>query len=539
MSIRSAVAGWLRGAATSIDPIHPRDPALARMFGFGNATFSGVDITHEKVMAIPAVLRGVSIISNGMAKLPFYVFREDDDGHTWDRTHPSWTVVSRKPHRDITDGLFRQCMTSWAMLWGNAYAYIDRPNWPNGPLELIPLLPDRTRPYRAKEDGTETADVESGGMLRYATRIGDETRTLDASEVLHLRGLGPNPYMGYNIFELLSEAFGGSIALKEFGHRFFGQGANPVGFVQMDGSLDEEAEERFRKSLQKSMEGLGRSHKIALLEEGAKFQKLTVDPESAQAVEANQFDARTIAMCIGIKVHKLIDGANTSYASLEQSNQEHKDDDLLPWVCRWREEMEDKLLTEEQSENGTHTIDVDDEAMSWVPFRERAEGVVQLYTNGLVDKDEARRKVNFGPSKARRAKEFKTPANIVYEEDAAMMASQPELPTNDTTTTDNRLLDVSLAYVDGVAARLGKVAVTKSKNAETFDRWLSDLKAQQGPLPLQPSIDSLYAYVHAESKNCLLSTVTDAELREAVTAAATTFTKQAAIIVEEHLSCTN
>src|SRR3990167_3843834 len=262
--IANAIAGLFRLAAETINPIHPRDPALAKMFGIGAGTFSGVPVTHDKVAALPAVLRGVSIISNGMMKMPFYVFKESESGRTWDKKHPAWKAVSIKPHANITDGIFRQSLTAWAMLWGNAHAFIDRPNWPSGPVTLLPLLPDRTWPYRQAVSGATTPDVDDGdGMLRYATRVGNETRTLDASEVLHIRGLGPNPYTGWDIVDLLKETFGGALAAQEFGHRFFGQGANPAGFIEMTGSLDEESEERFMKSLRNATSGLGKSHKFA------------------------------------------------------------------------------------------------------------------------------------------------------------------------------------------------------------------------------------------------------------------------------------
>ena len=71
-------------------------------------------------------------------------------------------------------------------------------------------------------------------------------------------------------------------------------------------------------------------HRIMVLEEGAKFHQWTVDPAKAQFLEGLQFDYRQLANIIGIKVHKLIDTANSAYASLEQANSEHRDDDLLP-----------------------------------------------------------------------------------------------------------------------------------------------------------------------------------------------------------------
>lgn len=512
--IADAIRGFFQSAAESINPVHPRDPALAKMFGLGSGTFSGIDVTHDKVAALPAVIRGVTIISSAMRKMPFYVFRESEEGRTWDKSHPSWQAVAVKPHPNITRGTFRENLNSWAMLWGNAYAYIDRPNWPQGPISLIPMLPDRTFPYRVSRSGSATDNLEDeDGMLRFATRVGGELRTFDESEVLHVHGIGPNPYIGWDIVELMKETFGGAIANQQFGNRFFGQGANPAGFVMMDGSLEEEEEENFMASLQKAMSGLAKSHKVVLLEEGAKFQALTVDPQKAQFLEGKQFDVRQLAMSIGIKVHKLIDGANSSYASLEQGNQEHRDDDVIPWVGRWSEEMEDKLLTERQKQEGTHSIGVDDEAMTWVPFRERASGVVELYNNGLIEKDEGRRKVNFGPSGANRAKDFRIPSNIVYEDDAALIpASEPD----DETTPDesSKFAEVATAYLARIAVRLQKAANSKAaKGSKEFIAWVDGLTTEAGPESLQPMIDELYTSV-SMTCNRVTRTATEDELME-------------------------
>ncbi|WP_337892750.1 phage portal protein, partial [Mesomycoplasma ovipneumoniae] len=142
-----------------------------------------------------------------------------------------------------------------------------------------------------------------------------------------------------------------------------------------------------------------------------------------------------LAMIIGIKVHKLVDGANSAFASLEQANHEHKDDDIVPWVNKWRSEYSEKLLTADERNSMERSIDIDDESLDWVPFSDRARGSVELYNNGLITKDEGRRKVNFGPSKAKRASQYRIPANIVYEDDQALIttqvAPQQQKPQND------------------------------------------------------------------------------------------------------------
>lgn len=535
-------------AALTLDGTNPRDPAISAMLGLGREATSGVSVTHDTVMAIPAVKRAVQIITDKIFGMPWYVFREEADGREWDRTHPAWRCVSTRANPDLDDATLRQQLTQWAILWGNGCAAIHRPKgWPDsGHVELYPLLPDRTRMERVSRRIAErVGDPTIAGQLVYLTTIGGEEMSFARDDVLHIRGLGPNPYWGWDIVDLLIEAFGGVMAKEQFGNRFFGQGANPAGFITMDGRLDEEAEENFIASLQRGLQGLGNAHRAVLLEEGAKFTPVTIDPQKSQMIEGRQFDVRTIAMAIGIKVHKLIDGANSAFASLEQANQEHKDDDILPWVNKWRKEYSAKLLSDDQQAGGTHSIDVDDEQLEWVPFSERSSGVVELYNNGLIDKDEGRRKVNFGPSRSRRSKQFRIPANIVYEDDASLVHVTPgSAPADDDDDTGagaasangdessagdsgddmaaelaEQLDEMRADYVARMTRRLRKTAQAKAKQgASTLLAWLDALEAESSPSAVAEAATAAHeAFVLAVNEIAGRVT-TDEQLREAIDA---------------------
>lgn len=557
---------------------HPRDPAIAKLLGLGSQNTAGVNVTHEKVMAIPAIKRAVQIITDKMYGMPWYVFQEQEDGREWVRTHKAWRCVNLMANREIDAQSLRQQLTQWAMTWGNGCAYIDR-EADSGSIELLPLLPDRTGLVRVGPNLAEKLGLDREGMLMVKTKIGDETRYLDYDDVLHIKGLGDNPYWGWDITELMAECFGGAMAKDEFSNRFFSGGANPVGFVTMDGSLDEESEETYMQSLQKAMTGLGKAHKVILLEEGAKFQQVTIDPIKSQMLEGKQFDVRLLAMAIGIKVHKLIDGANSAFASLEQANHEHKDDDILPWVNKFRVQYARKLLSQDELNSGSHSIDVDDEALDWVPFSERARGATDLYNNGLITKDEGRRKVNFGPSKSARAKEFRIPANIVYEDDQSMVSGTdgvnsgggssgsgaernltiaetiqkiylgvgkvvtsdeareivnqetgaslqvpgPEFsaaPASNNGTSSEEVpidySDVADAYLDRIEKRLIAQAKSKAKSPADFLSWLDSLKTEEGPKSIQPQIDQLYSAIIERLNKLAATAKTSEELQNAI-----------------------
>lgn len=517
-------------SAISLSGSHPRDPAVARILGLGMQNTAGVAVSHDKVIAMPAIKRAVQIITDKMFGMPWYVFREQEDGREFERSHPAWRCVNLMANRYVDAPTLRQQLTQWALLWGNGCAYIDR-EAASGHIELLPLLPDRTEYMKINKqmaDLSGNPDMEGAMMIK--TKIGEEVKLFHYSDVLHIRGLGGNPYWGWDIVELMTECFGGAMAKDEFSNRFFSNGANPVGFIQMDGSLDEESEETYMQSLQKAMSGLGKAHKVILLEEGAKFQQVTIDPIKSQMLEGKQFDIRLLAMAIGIKVHKLIDGANSAFASLEQANHEHKDDDILPWVNKFRAQYDRKLLSGDELESGSHSIDVDDESLDWVPFSERASGSVELYNNGLITKDEGRRKVNFGPSKSARAADYRIPSNIVYEDDQALIAPQAPKPA----TADNEeddpdvededededsaidYSDVADAYIAKVEKRLIAQAKAKAKNPKEFLEWLDGLKAEEGPQSIQPRIDQLYSGIIQRLNQLAGTAKTAEELQNAI-----------------------
>ncbi len=514
-------------SALSIAGSHPRDPAIARMLNVGKGNSAGVTIDEQRVMALPAIKRAVQIITDKMFGLPWYVFNEKPDGREFNRNHKAWNCVNWMANSEMSAPALRQILTQWAMTWGNGCAWIDRSS---PQLELYPLLPDRTRPVRITERMSQAieGDDSLAGRLFIETRVNNELKIFDYSDVFHVRGLGGNGFWGWDIFELLAETFAGAIAKEEFSNRFFSNGANPVGFITMDGSLEEEDEETYMSSLSKAMSGLGKAHKLILLEEGAKFTPVTTDPIKSQMLEGKQFDVRLLAMAIGIKVHKLVDGANSAFASLEQANQEHKDDDVLPWVNKFRVEGDRKLLDSDEGASGKVSIDVDDENLDWVPFVDRAKGAVELHNNGVITKDEARRKVNYGPSKAKRARDYRIPANILYEDDAAMIQGQPSgspAASSNTLATEPAsppaappavdYSDVAAAYLDKLEKKITAQAKSKAKHPSDFLTWLDSLKPEAGPASIQSQIDDLYARQIARL-NTLAESHSDEELVNAI-----------------------
>ncbi|MEL6111148.1 MAG: phage portal protein, partial [Planctomycetota bacterium] len=466
-------------------------------------------------------------------------------------------TVAIAPSPEIKRFDFVRTLTSWALGWGNGIAYIDRPNWPdpNGTIEFIPLMPDRTRPVRITEKQAKHYDIDRSliGKLFYETMIDDETVAYPHDDCIHIRGLGPNPYWGYDVCTLLIEHLGGVKARAEFGQRFYGQGANPAGIIEHPGQLSEPAAERLKRTFDEKMEGMSRAHRAILLEDGAKYSQLTIDPQKAQFLEGLEFDYRILANIVGIKVHKLTDVKVNAYASLEMAESEHRDDDIIPWVMQWGGEYNHKMLTQRQFREGTHVIACDDEYLDgWVSFSDKATGVVELRNNDMITRNEGRRRLNFPPTKDRDGDRFMSPMNIDFTDtknslvDAGASAgdnatqivagflsapSTESLAESDgSPLTETNVVCVGAvaavepeadaggdelrsAWLAKVRSRLGKRA-TKPRETAEFIEWLDQLAAEDAPECIQADVDALYQDIKTR-----LTAVVDQTLPEGTTLA--------------------
>ena len=75
--------------------------------------------------------------------------------------------------------------------------------------------------------------------------------------------------MGYSPIAMAKNAIGMAIACEEYGAKFFANGAAPGGVLEHPGTIKDP--QRVRESWQSTFGGSGNSNKIAVLEEGMKY----------------------------------------------------------------------------------------------------------------------------------------------------------------------------------------------------------------------------------------------------------------------------
>ena len=298
-------------------------------FMFGRTT-SGKPVNERTAMQTTAVYACVRILAETLASLPLHVYAyKDDGGKELVHDHPLYWLLHDEPNPEMTSFVFRETLMSHLLIWGNAYAQIVR-DGAGRVLGLYPLLPNMMDVDRdAKGNLVYTYSRQSDENPNFKT-MGDIT--LRSDEVLHIPGLGFDGLIGYSPIAMAKNAVGMTLACEEYGASFFANGANPGGVLEHPGVLKDPS--KVRESWNSVYKGVTNAHKVAVLEEGMKYNQIGIPPEEAQFLETRKFQINEIARLYRIPPHMVGDLEKSSFSNIEQQSLEFVKYTLDPWVIR-------------------------------------------------------------------------------------------------------------------------------------------------------------------------------------------------------------
>lgn len=307
-------------------------------FFFGGTT-SGKPVNEHTAMQMTAVYSCVRILAEAVAGLPLHLYKYTASGGKEKAlSHPLYFLLHDEPNPEMSSFVFRETLMTHLLLWGNAYAQIIR-NGKGEVIALYPLMPNRM-----------SVDRDSSGALYYTyTRYSDEaptmngmTVTLRPSDVLHIPGLGFDGLVGYSPIAMAKNAIGMAIACEEYGAKFFANGAAPGGVLEHPGTIKDP--QKVRDSWNAAYQGSSNSHRVAVLEEGMKYQSIGISPEQAQFLETRKFQINEIARIFRVPPHMVGDLEKSSFSNIEQQSLEFVKYTLDPWVIRWEQAISRSLL---------------------------------------------------------------------------------------------------------------------------------------------------------------------------------------------------
>jgi len=210
--------------AEAINLTHPGDPGLIELFGIGQDTAAGITVTERTALNYSAVYSAVKCIAETIGGLDRAVYEIADNGDSeLLASHPVTELINLSPNDNMTPAVFWETLQSYLLLWGNAYAEIERDRV-GDPVALWPI--DSSRVTIQRVNGNRLAY-----SVRSATDSMEPPKTLLAKDVLHVPCMGTGE-VGVSVISYARESLGVGLGAERFGGAFFGNGAKVGGLLK-------------------------------------------------------------------------------------------------------------------------------------------------------------------------------------------------------------------------------------------------------------------------------------------------------------------
>lgn len=428
----------------------PADDWATVLGGPDSAT--GLRVNADTAMRCAAVLSCVRVLSETIAGLPFITYRRTAIGRERDQSLPVFQLLATKPNRYQTAFEFREMLMAHCLLRGNGYAqkvFDGRGNL----VELVPLNPTRVEPR-----------LTPTGEVIYLVKTTDyQTVELTGDQIFHLKGLATDGITGVSPITYARESVGLALATEEYGARLFKNDAKPGGILEHPGKLSDEAHQRLKNSWQAAHSGLQNSHKVAILEEGMRWQRVGVSSQDSQFIESRKFQIEEIARIFRVPPHLIGHLDHATFSNIEHQALDFVQHTILPWLRRWEQAITARLFTEDEARSHYCEFLVDGLLRGDIQSRYSAYAVGRQW--GWLSADDVRRLENMEPLPESAGEKYLVPLNML---DAAA-PTPPPLPSEPQARADI-LRPVIAQLVEKYSERVAK----SKKPLETHEKIVAD-----------------------------------------------------------------
>jgi HK97 family phage portal protein len=301
----------------------------------GWALTGGVEVNEDSSMQVSAFYRGVIYISSQIAKLPWQV--KDAQNNIIDNNISY--LLDLSPNPEMSSMAFKLLGTQTAIVNGNFYAEIERDSL-GRPVAMWPIPSNNVEVLRVERTAELIYRVMGGSLFEPGRDV-----YMRPQDMFHLKNfhMTKDGLMGQGVVAYAKDSLGISLGADRMAGNLFANGGMPSGTLEVPGTLSDEAFERVKASW-KENHGGRKSGGVAILEEGMKFNSVSMNPDVMQFLESRKFSVLEVARFLGLPPTKLFDTEASTFNNQENSNLEVATDTLDAWAKNWEIEADIKIL---------------------------------------------------------------------------------------------------------------------------------------------------------------------------------------------------
>lgn len=246
----------------------------------------------KNAVGLSATWACVSFWAGNIASLPVTVQRVGPGGVAVDDpTHPLYWLLHDSPNYDQSAFDFWEFVVASIELRGNAYAEIEK-RADGFVISLTPIPPDLVTVQRI-----------STGELQYRWTDSTGYHVRAQGDILHIRGFGGGPLGGISPLAACRQAFNSAVATDRAASILFGNGVRTSGVLSTDKPLTGDQRNVAEKLLQEKFVGAANAGRPMLLDNGLKWEQLSIDPHDAEMLESRRFSVEEICRVFEVDPH--------------------------------------------------------------------------------------------------------------------------------------------------------------------------------------------------------------------------------------------
>lgn len=319
-------------------------------------------VTPSTALAYTPVYRAATLIASDIARTPLEV---SDD------------LVNRllaQPNRWQNGFEFRRSLTMQALLYGNAFAVINR-TVGGDLLELLPVNIESV-----------SLDVTKSEPIYRTSQYGD----VPTSSMLHIRAAGLDGLWGESPVRLCRTSLQILAAQESAQLETMKNAGNPkLAFVH-PGPLSEAARQSISEKFVQHHSGSVNAGKPLVLAEGMRVERISSTLDDAGIAAARRYSVEDVSRIYGVPTSYLSEHSTSSYGSMEWLSRMYLDGCLAHWFAAWGAEITAKLAP-------FADVHFDADLISRPSLAEQMAALRTGVESGVITRNEAREWLDLDP----------------------------------------------------------------------------------------------------------------------------------------------
>jgi HK97 family phage portal protein len=361
-----------------------RSKSLDQLLALNNLGGSGQYVSANTSESIPAVYCAVATIADAVATLPIHLYKRINDGKQRANSHHVEQLLDESPNSYQTPFELKQTLMRAVLLYGNGYLLIVHDNSGRA-IELHNINPTACTPVRLSQNRIG---------YKYTDEQGKQ-HALHYEEILHIKHASEDGINGRSPITVCRDNLGMALSMQEHGSNVMKNGVYAQGILTTDSVFSDDNAIQRLKEQWKEYSGSSSSGKTPILENGLKYQALSMTNSDLQFLESRNLSIADIARMFKISPMMLQDLSNGTYSNFAESNRAFLSNTLRPWLTNLQQGFVKALIPNKHQSQ--YIIEFNTKDLLRANTQERFESYDIAIRNGIICPNEARAAENMQP----------------------------------------------------------------------------------------------------------------------------------------------